>query len=163
MVWTPGLTPVLSYASINVKPHYLSLIETYYIPLRKSLRPILKSLILSLLPGIDEEGGEYFDQTLELLESLRKSIDDEVYFWQCFLLSTMTSAGKRQGALVWMNRKLSKLDGEEGLTSALVKPEPGLLIRAFCAGLQDEQILVQRGFLDLLVGHLPLKCPVLQQ
>lgn len=39
---------------------------------------------------------------------------------------------------------------------ALTNPEPGLLIRCFSTGLSDEQTLVQRMFLDLLVTHLPL-------
>jgi len=46
---------------------------------------------------------------------------------------------------------------------ALIHPEPGLLVRAFCAGLGDEQLLVQRGFLDLLVTALPLSSPILQE
>jgi hypothetical protein len=41
-------------------------------------------------------------------------------------------------------------------------PEPGLLLRCFAAGLSDEQLLVQRGYLDLLVTHLPLHSQVLQ-
>lgn len=45
---------------------------------------------------------------------------------------------------------------------AVSSPEPGLLVRSFAAGLQDEHLLVQRGFLDLLVTHLPLHSMVLQ-
>ncbi|TKA32113.1 hypothetical protein B0A50_01360 [Salinomyces thailandicus] len=44
---------------------------------------------------------------------------------------------------------------------AATSPEPGLLIRCFVAGLSDHQILVQRGFLDLLVTHLPIHSTVL--
>lgn len=119
--------------------------------------------MLALLPGIDEEGGEYFDRTLDLIQALRTSVADEVYFWQSFLLATMTSPSKRQGALAWLNRKMPTLDSEEALQSPLVTPEPGLLIRAFTAGLNDDQLLVQRGFLDLLVSHLPIKSDVLQK
>ena len=38
----------------------------------------------------------------------------------------------------------------------ICSPDSGLLVRCFCAGLRDSQLLVQRGFLDLLVTHLPL-------
>lgn len=132
-------------------------------PLGREIRPALRSLILALLPGIDEEGGEYFDRTIDLIDALRVAVNDDVFFWQSFLLATMTSPTKRQGSLAWLNKKMPKLDSEECSKSPLVTPEPGLLIRAFCAGLGDEQVLVQRGFLDLLVSHLPLKSPVLQK
>ncbi|KAF8473844.1 Dopey, N-terminal-domain-containing protein [Kalaharituber pfeilii] len=162
-IWTPGLMPVLSYASITVKPHFLSLLETFYLPLGRKLRPALKSLILALLPGIDEEGGEYFDETFNLLESIRIAVGEDTYFWQCFLLATITSHARRQGALAFLTRKLPKMDTEEALTSALVSPEPGLLLRCFSAGLHDDNLLVQRGFLDLLVQNLPLSSPILQK
>ncbi|KAH8153786.1 uncharacterized protein LAJ45_01553 [Morchella importuna] len=180
-LWTPGLMPVLSYASLTLKPHYLTLLERFYLPLSTSLRPALKSLILSLLPGIDEEGGEYFDRTLALMDGIRNGVGDDAYFWQCFLLATITSPGRRQGALAFLGRRLPTLDeakkmeapedthdialddGKGSEAEALVNPEPGLLVRAFCAGLGDEQLLVQRGFLDLLVGSLPLSCRILQE
>lgn len=180
-LWTPGLTPVLSYASLTLKPHYLTLLERFYLPLSISLRPALKSLILALLPGIDEEGGEYFDRTLALMDGIKNGVGDNAYFWQCFLLATITSPGRRQGSLAFLGRRLPTLDegkkieapkesediamddGKGNEAEALVNPEPGLLIRAFCAGLGDEQLLVQRGFLDLLVGSLPLSCKILQE
>ena len=155
--------PVLSYASIIVKPHFLNLLETFYLPLGRRLRPALKALILALLPGIDEEGGEYFDETLNLLESVREAVAEETYFWQCFLLATITSHARRQGALAFLTRKLPKLNSKEALASSLVTPEPGLLLRSFSAGLHDENLLVQRGFLDLLVQNLPLSSPILQK
>lgn len=176
-LWTPGLTPVLSYASLIVKPHYIELLETYYTPLGKALRPALLSLVMALLPGIDEEGGEYFDRTLALIDVVRSGVEDEPYFWQCFLLATIKSASRRQGALAYLGKRLPKLgqppqnkqeaDGSaatEGGSDgdAVITPEPGLLVRAFCAGLGDDQLLVQRGFLDLLVTHLPLESNVLQ-
>ncbi|KAK6503333.1 hypothetical protein TWF481_008356 [Arthrobotrys musiformis] len=161
--WTPGLAPLLSYAAISVKPYLLTVLETYYLPLGKSLRPALRSLILSILPGIDEEGSEFFDRTFALLESIRMKIDEDAYFWQCFLLASMSSPGRRQGALAYLSRKLPKLDDEDALQSPLVTPEPGLLIRCFATGLLDNQLLVQRGFLDVLVQCLPLSSPILQK
>lgn len=34
----------------------------YYLPLQADLRPIMKSFILALLPGLEEETGEYFEK-----------------------------------------------------------------------------------------------------
>ena len=36
--------------------------ETHYLPLQGSLRPMMKSFILALLPGLEEETGEFFEK-----------------------------------------------------------------------------------------------------
>jgi len=107
------------------------------------------------------------------------------YFWQCFFLAAITSNDRRLGALSYLIRNLPKLgqsilpvlgnpppnglykqdpDEHSGrLAEIVTSPEPGLLLRCFAAGLADEQLLIQRGFLDLLVTHLPLHSHVLQK
>ncbi|KAB8267616.1 Dopey, N-terminal-domain-containing protein [Aspergillus minisclerotigenes] len=103
------------------------------------------------------------------------------YFWQCLFLASITSPSRRSGVLAYLNRYLPKLgvtdrrpsksssDGSNDMphdmqmaADSVVLPEPGLLIRCFASGLTDEQVLVQRNFLDLLVTHLPLSSPILQ-
>ena len=107
------------------------------------------------------------------------------YFWQCLFLACITSKSRRPGALAYLARNLPRLgencastsagpqqNGHHGIAAsgstlesaikAVASPEPGLLVRCFCAGLRDEQVLIQRGFLDLLVSHLPLHSIVLQ-
>lgn len=107
------------------------------------------------------------------------------YMWQSMFLAAVTSSSRRQGVLAYMGRELPTLgqsassssqlnntrDGDSTMSAtnlrpeieAIISPEPGLLIRCFAAGLQDEQLLVQRGFLDLLVTHLPLDATVFHQ
>ena len=113
------------------------------------------------------------------------SVSGDQYYWQSHFLASITSPSRRQGALAYMVRELPPLgtplrphpepnhaeETEMSGTSrnlppqieAVTTPEPGLLIRCFAAGLQDEQLLIQRGFLDLLVTHLPLHSAVLRQ
>lgn len=158
---------------------------------RSDLRPVLKSLILSLLPALEEETSEDFERALRVLEALeqtfsrsnedyRTGTDGDGYFWQCLFLSVITSPSRRQGSLNFLVQRLPKFcsankEGYHGASSppnegsrlspaaeAVVSPEPGLLIRCFACGLSDPQILIQRGFLDLLVSHLPLDSPLLQ-
>ena len=157
----------------------------------------MKSIIMALLPGLEDETSEDFDRTLRLVESFKAVIrpsnsqwltekhsagDD--FFWQCFFLAAITSGSRRPGALAYLTRNLPQLgqplnsepasssrtsEGTEtgNLTAALsnmvTSPEPGLLLRCFAAGLGDEQLLIQRGFLDLLVTNLPLHSQVLQK
>ncbi|KAL9003007.1 MAG: hypothetical protein Q9188_004088 [Gyalolechia gomerana] len=155
-----------------------------------ALRPALKAILLALLPGLEEESSEEFERTHDILQRLRKNIahkqgangvqdsSEDQFFWQCLFLATITSPSRRQGALAYLQRHLPRLGkpadtkteangrsgGQEQNVSheieAVTSPEPGLLIRCFAAGLSEPQVLIQRGFLDMLVTHLPLHSEV---
>lgn len=155
----------------------------------------MKSIVLALLPGLEEETSEDFERTAKLMERFKLAIrssgsqdltplhstgDD--FFWQCFFLASITGHSRRTGALAYLVRALPQLgqswhpespkkaETRNGADSELLtklshlvtSPEPGLLIRCFAAGLTDDQLLIQRGYLDLLVTHLPLHSRVLQ-
>ncbi|MBE3047891.1 hypothetical protein IMZ48_36350 [Candidatus Bathyarchaeota archaeon] len=153
----------------------------------------MKSIILALLPGLEDDTSEEFERTLSILESFKEAIrppNSEIiiachstgdhFFWQCFFLASITGQSRRQGALAYLSRNLPTLtdgisetkgpgtqNGAESdipnkLSAIITSPEPGLLVRCFSSGLGDEQLLIQRGYLDLLVTHLPLNSRVLQ-
>ncbi|KAF2459587.1 Dopey, N-terminal-domain-containing protein [Lineolata rhizophorae] len=188
----PGLAPTLSFASLSVRPAFLSLFEDFVLPLDFwVLRPALKSIILSLLPALEEESAEDFDRVFKILVKLKEAVREnreigsskieqgDSTFWQCFFLAAITNQSRRPGALAFLMRSLPKLgplarrqssaggsEDEPNLpppAEGVISPEPGLLVRAFTAGLEDQNLLIQRGFLDLLVTHLPLDSPVLQK
>lgn len=189
-LYFPGLSTVLSFASLTVRPLFLSLIETHVLNLpTTALRPATKAIILALLPGLEDETSEDFERMVSALDKLQKSIRSEQghdlgtkneapdsYFWQCFFLAVVTNSSRRQGALSYLVRRLPSLSSKTGKGSAdtvlgddpfvtaqsIITPEPGLLIRCFASGLADSQLLIQRGFLDLLVSHIPLDSTVLQ-
>ncbi|KAL1956540.1 hypothetical protein VTO42DRAFT_7104 [Malbranchea cinnamomea] len=187
-LYLPGIAPTLTFASLSVRPLFLSLVETYILDLDPaSLRPALKALILALLPGLEEETSEDFDTVLGIVDRLREKSEGSPggnagqYFWQCLFLASITNPTRRMGVLAYLNRHLPKLGGKNPWSTvfedsadahladlsvamdSITSPEPGLLIRCFTTGLADEQQLVQRNFLDLLVTHLPLHSPVLQK
>ncbi|KAF2429482.1 hypothetical protein EJ08DRAFT_635171 [Tothia fuscella] len=190
-LYFPGLSSVLSFASLSVRPYFLALLESHILLIdATALRPALKAIILSLLPGLEDETSEDFEDIVRVLDKFREASrelhsdvqegDDspkDSFFWQCFFLATITSPSRRQGALGFLVRQLPKFHtkaakgNEQGAISMrslspaaqdALSPEPGLLIRCFAAGLSDNQLLVQRGFLDMLVTHLPLDSAVLQ-
>ncbi|TAQ89772.1 hypothetical protein B7494_g1880 [Chlorociboria aeruginascens] len=190
-LYLPGLSSTLSFASLSVRTPFLELLEKHVLKVHPQyLRPALKAIILALLPGLEEETSEEFDRTLKLLDGFKYAVRPSVnvgqthvngdeYFWQCFFLAAITSNSRRLGALSYLVRNLPKLgqplardsngSHKEQLETNLGKlaeivtsPEPGLLLRCFAAGLADEQLLIQRGFLDLLVTHLPLHANILQ-
>jgi hypothetical protein len=77
-LWSSGLFPFFEYAATSVKvashsfpsskhstpaqPALLNLYDTHYLPLQAGLRHIMKSFILALLPGLEEETGEFFEK-----------------------------------------------------------------------------------------------------
>lgn len=183
-IWLPGVSHTLTFASLTTRPLFLNLYDEHFLRLPSHvLRPALRAIILSLLPGLEEESSEDFDHTLNTVNRLRQIfVEDgaEEFFWQSLFLASITSVSKRPGALVYLTRQLPRLgpktaqaskkptiadttpEGSRDEIKAVTTPEPGLLVRCFATGLQDEQPLVQRGFLDLLVSHLPLNAGILQ-
>ena len=175
-----------------MRPLFLSLVETHVLQLPTvALRPALKAIILALLPGVEDETSEDFERTLRILDGFKRVFanagassprsagqNGEQYFWQCLFLASITSPSRRMGVLAYLNRFLPRLGtkpGGQALDTAsreagshsyaldvVTSPEPGLLIRCFATGLADENALIQRSFLDLLVTHLPIHAEVLQ-
>jgi len=56
--FSSGLLPLLSHASMTVKPVLLNLYETFVLPLSVSIKSAASGLILGILPGL-EEGSEF--------------------------------------------------------------------------------------------------------
>ncbi|EKG10565.1 Dopey [Macrophomina phaseolina MS6] len=131
-VYFPGLASVLSFASLSVRPAFLSIIETYVLAVNAhALRPALKSIILCLLPGLEDETAEDFERILQIVDKLRFTISgdegrtndgagdaQDSYFWQCFFLATITNAPRRQGALAYLVRRLPQFGTKQRRNSA---------------------------------------------
>ncbi|KAF9960614.1 hypothetical protein BGZ65_012020 [Modicella reniformis] len=139
-LWSYGLFPFLQYASVSVKPQLLEIYEKYYLPLKDRLRPCLKSFMIGLLPGLDEEGSEFFDKVLDIMDKLRKAVD-ETFFFQCMWLILITSSAHRGPALHYLARKMPMFTNTEDV--------------AF--------LLVQRAMLDLMVVFFPINNGLIEQ
>lgn len=217
-IWIGGILPLMSYASISVKHPLIDLYEKYIVSLPSAtLKIIVKPLLASLFPGIDDESSESQASVMNLIETLYANLDDASLFWQSCFIIIINNKDRRLGAVVWLTKKLPSLnavphlaakgkqDGTEtgsgsgpapsggntdtdaadvdaGLDSKseqerkqyalsllldeskpVVTPEPGLLIRSFVKCLDDDnEILIQRGILDLLLQRLHLHSPLLQ-
>ncbi|KAI0361079.1 hypothetical protein OH77DRAFT_1391372 [Trametes cingulata] len=151
-LWSSGLFPFFEYASTAVKPTVLNLFDTHYLPLQAGLRPVMKSFILALLPGLEEETGEYFDKVLALLDRLAGTISQS-FFFQNIWLVMLTTPPARGTALTYLSRRLPPFKAEEDITP-IVGDDIGLMIRAFSAALEDDDLLVRRAALDILLQSL---------
>ncbi|TFK26748.1 hypothetical protein FA15DRAFT_255211 [Coprinopsis marcescibilis] len=148
-LWSAGLFPFFEYAATSVKPTLLNLYEQHYLPLQSGLRPIMKAFILGLLPGLEEETGEFFDKVVALLDKLSASVSISFFFQNVWLVM-LTTPVARGTAVNYLSRRLPRLNADEDI-SEIVGKDIGLMIRAFSAALEDDNLLVRRGTLDLLL------------
>ncbi|KAJ3063956.1 hypothetical protein HK102_008342, partial [Quaeritorhiza haematococci] len=154
-LYSYGLFPFFQNAAMSVKPILLSLYEKYYLPLGVKLKPCLKGLILALLPGLEEEGNEFFERVLNMLDALSKSVG-QGYFFHCLWLNLISVSHHRGAALNYLLRRMPKLSSLEDV-AVVLGDDTSLLARALVATLGDKQLLVQRGALELLLVHFPLR------
>lgn len=172
-IWLPGILPVVSYASMQVKPQLLALFKHHVLSQLEpdTLELITKPMTLSLLAGMDDEGSEVFTEIMDMLDEFKRKLSNNSLFWQTLFMCIISNPEKRIGALHWCNSRLpifTTLGLGEDLTfaaeaKACLTPDPGILARAFASALtsqtyfnQSNDIIVMRGFFDLLITHLPL-------
>lgn len=170
-VWSSGLFPFFQYASTSVKPAVLDLYETFYLPLGEKLRPVGKALSLALLPGLEEETGDYFDRVMAIMDKVSESIGPQFLF-QCLFLILITNALARPAAVNYLAKRLpdqlrsvieaqtdekDSIEDNSSVLSAVIGLDGGLFIRGFSAALEDDNVLVERGILDILIASLSVK------
>lgn len=161
LLWSSGLFPFFEYAATSVKPALLNLYDTHFLPLGTSLRPAARALVLALLPGLEEEAGEFFDKVLALLDRLSGTVGP-AFFFQNVWLVLVSAPSARAPALNLLMRRMPKVGPEDDLTG-IVGSDTGLMIRAFAAALEDDNMLVRRGILELLCTTLRLDGSVMKK
>ena len=57
----------------DAQPALLHVYDAYILPLQSNLRPVMKAFIMSLLPGLEEETGEFFDQVRPRSKALKNN------------------------------------------------------------------------------------------
>ncbi|RHZ59323.1 hypothetical protein Glove_364g9 [Diversispora epigaea] len=154
-IYAQGLFPFLQHASMSVKPQLLGIYEKYVFPLRARLRPVMKALLTALLPGLEEEGSEFFDKVLSLFDYL-SGIVEKSYFFHSMWLVLITSPISRIPALNYLSRRMPKITTKEDV-AVVLGDDVGIMVRAFSATLGDRNVLAQRAILDILVVNFPLK------
>jgi Dopey, N-terminal len=87
-----------------------------------SLRPVMKSFILALLPGLEEETGEFFDQVLNLLDRLSTAVSLSFFLENVWLI-LLTMPPVRGTALNLVSRRLPKLVAENGTSLGELDPQ----------------------------------------
>lgn len=74
----------------------------------------MKSFILALLPGLEEETGEFFEKVLSLLDRLSGTVSPS-FFLQNVWLIMLTSPSARGTSLNFLAKRLPRLNANEGV------------------------------------------------
>ncbi|XP_067372078.1 protein dopey-2 isoform X2 [Channa argus] len=151
-IYSSGLFPLLSHASMAVKPVLLTLYERYYLPLQRALLPSLQAFITGLLPGL-EEGLEVYDRTDALLVRLSLLVGQQVFYgalWGSMLVSPMV----RLPASVFIVTHFDRMVSLRHQTHVLGY-DHRLVVKSVCLSLQDSNVLVQRNMLEILLYFFP--------
>lgn len=162
-IWSPGLFSFFQFSSTSTKPFLLNLLDKHYLILNDDLRPVLKSLILALLPGLEEETGEFFDKTLRLLDLISESIDPQEggedggkkTFYENLWLAMITMPSIKSSALNYLSRRLpaSISTMNEHQVGQILGNDLGLMVRGLISTLEDKESLVIRNSLEILTKH----------
>eukprot|EP01094_Clydonella_sp_ATCC50884_P023658 TRINITY_DN5731_c0_g2_i1.p1 TRINITY_DN5731_c0_g2~~TRINITY_DN5731_c0_g2_i1.p1 ORF type:complete len:1753 (+),score=537.61 TRINITY_DN5731_c0_g2_i1:137-5395(+) len=152
-----GIFPLFQHAATQVKPVILKIYEIHFLPLGSALAPCLSGLIMSLLPGLEEENGEFYDRCRKLLDYISKKTSSQLFFralWKCVMVSSTI----RLPAISYLTQRLPQHKNEmskESVTAFI--PDASTLVRnALRCGLRDAQLLTQRAAMELLITHFRL-------
>ncbi|TIA85253.1 hypothetical protein E3P99_04039 [Wallemia hederae] len=111
-MWSSGIFPFFQHATTSVRPFVLDIYKTHYFPLRSDLRPVMKSITLSLLPALEEENGELFDDVSSMLDHLASATSQDFFLQNLFLI-LITSPVSRISALNYLLRKMPPIETQQ--------------------------------------------------
>merc|ERR1712000_242688 len=157
-IYSMGLFPLFQFAAMTVKPAILQIFETFYLPLGKDLIPCMTGLLISLLPGLEEEGNEIYDRVLSLINKLEKI--DRPMFYHSMWKAAVSSPNVRGAAMIYLDRKFPK----GGKIDEDYLPERQTLVKsAIMECLADPELLTQRAAMELLLNHFPISSGIFDQ
>jgi hypothetical protein len=137
-----------------VKSSLLELYELYLIPLGIEMRPSLRPLVLSIIPGLEEESSEHFGKVYELLELIKKAAGG-AEFYEALWTSLLISPRHRLAIVNFLLKHIPQGVSEQELMEICVGNRK-LVARALASALNDRLQLVVRGSLDLLLKYFPI-------
>lgn len=130
-LYSSGLFPLLATAALSVKPVLLSVYETFFVPLKKALRPCLTGLIIALLPGL-EEGSDFYARTFTLLKQVCAAqadqisvtshlVADDKYFYTCLWSAVISQSSIRFPAIQFI---LTNFENRNKLNACTIVNSP---------------------------------------
>ncbi|KAL4472004.1 hypothetical protein ABPG72_018506 [Tetrahymena utriculariae] len=99
-----GLFPFFQFASLQVKPQFLSLIQDYITELQVQLIPCLPGLIACVLPGLEDNDESVQRKTIRLLDTIQEGVGQK-YFFAALWMNILRIPRIRIGGFKYLNKK----------------------------------------------------------
>lgn len=154
-IWIYGLIPFTKICAHSLKSSLIQIYAVHLIPLTQSCPKLIPSLILALLPLIEEEDSEYFELVVEHLDKFASSITRPIFYnhlWDCM---TNCNAARLPG-LIYLSRRLPKFSNAEDFMCNHPPKTHQTVLKCFAALLFDPVVLVNRLALTMLCNTFPL-------
>ena len=113
---------------------------------------LLKGFILAVLPCLEEENNEFFETAVDILENAIKCTSQQI-FYDAIWKAISSNGQYRLGALNFLLKRASKIETVEDMV-VLAGHDPNTLPNALIELINDPNILVKRGCLDLMLNKL---------
>lgn len=85
----------------------LDIYEEFFLPLGKNLIPCLSGILISILPGLEEEGSEFYERVLKLVDNICSKTDKSLFYralWKSLVLSPTI----RTPTVIYLNNRIPK-------------------------------------------------------
>lgn len=106
LLYSYGIFSLLPLAALTVKPVLLNIYESYFLPLGEALNPVLSGFLIGLFSAL-EEGADYYDQIITLLDHLANRTD-EFYFYTSLWSAINLAAPVRHSAMTFVLNHFDK-------------------------------------------------------
>ena len=144
LAYSAGLFPFYQYASPQNKLKLLELYLKYYLAYGPHIVFLVSGLVISVLPGLEDQGSpEAVSNIYTLFDGISR-IDSECLS-SAIWMALLRTPKARIGALMWLSKRRE-----------MRSPDPYLVTNALIAGFNDGNVIVQRMTLDLAKSNFPL-------
>ncbi|ORM42266.1 Histone acetyltransferase GCN5 [Babesia sp. Xinjiang] len=161
-LFSSGLFPFFTYSSSSVRPIFLNLIEQFYIPLGKKLLPCLIGLLICILPGLEDDKSETYEQVYKALERISDCVSERSYMRALWVILLNASKIRLSTLTVIANKLapgLPMLPPER--VEILVPHRHVLVMKSLEATTEDDSLLVLREMINMLIKHFPMNSDIL--
>ncbi|CBZ54720.1 putative dopey, N-terminal domain-containing protein [Neospora caninum Liverpool] len=163
-IYSAGLLPFFQDGATHVKPFFLDLINAYYLPLGRQLIPCLSGLLVSMLPGLDDDKAPAFAYVSSTIWRLRDCVGERTFVAALWLALRRASRVRLAALGVFvqlMTPSLPALLDDKEKIATLLPDREELVVGALEATFGDQSPLVKRQLLDVLITNFPFDQPLL--
>lgn len=129
--------------------------EVYLVPLGPGLTPSLRPLVLSIILGLEEESSDYFNKVNNLLNRIKLAVGT-LEFYDAIWTGLLISPHHRLAIVNFLLKNIPANASDQELIEICVN-NAKLVSAALSASLQDQEQLVIRGSLEILLKHFPVE------